>query len=318
VRLTIGICAYNEEENMEALLKNILENQDISKNSEILVVASGCTDRTAEIAEQYAILDPRVKVFNDIKREGKASAINKILANAAGDAIIFISADTLPWKDCFRKLALRMQVPDVGIVCGKPLPINDTRSLVDRLVRMLWSFHDHVFKELNDAGLAKHATEVFCIRRGIINSIPPETINDDALIALLTKKKGWLIKYEPGSIVSICGPRTFTDYVKQRRRILRGHLQVKKATGQSPQHMLYFLPQHPIIAMRLLAWLIKVNGIFMSLAFGLIELLINGIAVVKIFSKKYDAAAWSIAKSTKKIQQPMFSLSSEPLIVREA
>jgi len=54
------------------------------------------------------------------------------------------------------------------------------------------------------------------------------------------------------------------------------------------------------------------------LAFGLIELLINGIAVVKIFSKKYDAAAWSIAKSTKKIQQPMFSLSSEPLIVREA
>jgi hypothetical protein len=54
----------------------------------------------------------------------------------------------------------------------------------------------------------------------------------------------------------------------------------------------------------------------MSLAFGLIELLINATAVAKIFSKKYDAT-WSIAKSTKKIRQPMFSLSSEPLIVRE-
>jgi cellulose synthase/poly-beta-1,6-N-acetylglucosamine synthase-like glycosyltransferase len=143
------------------------------------------------------------------------------LANATGDAIIFISADTLPWKNCFERLTSKIQVSDVGIVCGKPLPINDTNSLTDKLVRMLWSFHDHVFKELNDAGLAKHATEVFCIRRGIVNSIPIETINDDAHIALLAKKKGWLIKYESGSIVSICGPKTFTDYVKQRTEFLR-------------------------------------------------------------------------------------------------
>ncbi len=316
MRLTVGICAYNEEENLGSLLKNILKDQEISEDSEVLVVASGCTDKTLQIAEQYAILDPRIKVFNEIKREGKASAINKILAKASGDAIIFISADTIPWKDCFVKLTARLQVPGVGIVCGKPLPINDTSSLADRLVRILWSFHDHVFKELNDAGLAKHATEVFCIRRGIVNNIPPETINDDAHIALLAKSKGWLIKYEPRSIVSICGPRTFTDYVKQRQRILQGHIQVKKATGQSPQHILYFLPQHPIITIGLLAWLIKANGIFMSFVFGFIELLINGTAVARKFSKKHDAA-WSIAVSTKKIQQPSFSLSSETLIVQE-
>lgn len=316
MRLTVGICAYNEEENLGSLLKNILKDQEISEDSEVLVVASGCTDKTLQIAEQYAILDPRIKVFNEIKREGKASAINKILAKASGDAIIFISADTIPWKDCFVKLTARLQVPGVGIVCGKPLPINDTSSLADRLIRILWSFHDHVFKELNDAGLAKHATEVFCIRRGIVNNIPPETINDDAHIALLAKSKGWLIKYEPRSIVSICGPRTFTDYVKQRQRILQGHIQVKKATGQSPQHILYFLPQHPIITIGLLAWLIKANGIFMSFVFGFIELLINGTAVARKFSKKHDAA-WSIAVSTKKIQQPSFSLSSETLIVQE-
>jgi cellulose synthase/poly-beta-1,6-N-acetylglucosamine synthase-like glycosyltransferase len=317
MRLTVGICAFNEEENLGLLLRNILEHQDISKNSEVLVVASGCTDRTVEITEEYAIKDSRVKVFNEIIREGKASAINKIFANATGEAIIFISADTLPWKDCFKKLLLKLQSPNVGIVCGKPLPINDTNSLADRLVRMLWSFHDHVFAELNDAGLAKHATEVFCIRRGIVHSIPPETINDDAHIALSAKKKGWLIKYEPGSIVSICGPRTFTDYVKQRQRILRGHLQVKKATGESPQHMLYFLPQHPIISVKLLAWLIKANGIFMSLAFGLIELFLNATAITKKFSKKREVA-WSVAQSTKKIQLPIFSLLNEPLIEKEA
>src|SRR5665647_1084378 len=107
MRLTVGICAYNEEENLGLLLRNILEHQDISKNSEVLVVASGCTDRTVEITEEYAITDSRVKIFNEIIREGKASAINKIFANATGEAIIFISADTLPWKDCFKKLVLK-------------------------------------------------------------------------------------------------------------------------------------------------------------------------------------------------------------------
>jgi hypothetical protein len=76
--------------------------------------------------------------------------------------------------------------------------------------------------------------------------------------------------------------------------------------------MLYFLPQHPILATRLLAWLIKANGIFMSLTFAMIELLINATAVTKKLSRKRDAA-WSIAKSTKKVVQPSFSLSQPVL-----
>jgi hypothetical protein len=54
----------------------------------------------------------------------------------------------------------------------------------------------------------------------------------------------------------------------------------------------------------------------MSLAFGLIELLLKTIAVTKRISKKHEGT-WSIAKSTKKIQHPIFSLSSEPLMVNE-
>ena len=314
--LTIGICAYNEEENIGCLLGNILEEQKISEDSEVIVVTSGCTDKTVEITEQYAKKDSRIKILKEIKRQGKSSAINKILANATCDVILFISADTLPSEDCFKKLALRLKSPDVGVVCGKPVPINDTQSLTDRLVRMLWAFHDHVFKELNDAGLAKHATEIFCIRRGIVNSIPVETINDDAHLALLAKKKGWLIKYESGSIVSICGPKTFTDYVKQRKRVLHGHSQVKKATGESPQHLLYFLPQHPILAMKLLSWLIKENGIFMFFTFTLIELLINAIAITEKFKKKPNVV-WSVATSTKKVKQPSSSLSSDYLICQK-
>jgi cellulose synthase/poly-beta-1,6-N-acetylglucosamine synthase-like glycosyltransferase len=301
LRLTIGICAYNEEENIGNLLENIIKDQWLSENSEVYLVASGCTDATVKIAQKYAEQDKRIKIIEESIRQGKASAVNRILMNASCESIIFISADTLPWKNCFKKLASKLQAPGVGIVCGKPLPVNKTNSLTDRLVRILWSFHDVVFIELNDAGLARHATEVFCIRKGIVHEIPAETINDDSYIALFAKKRGWQIKYDPSAIVSICGPQTFPDYVKQRRRILFGHSQVRIATGQSPQHLLYLLPHHPLITTKLLAWLIKENGLFMFLTFVLVEMLINATTFNGRSSAKNNVA-WSVAKSTKKVR----------------
>jgi len=49
---------------------------------------------------------------------------------------------------------------------------------------------------------------------------------------------------------------------------------------------------------RLLAWLIKANGFFISLAFGLIELLLKAIAVTKRISKKHEGTQ-SIAEIHK-------------------
>ncbi len=189
MRVTVGICAYNEALNIGNLLDNILKEQGLPAESEVLVVSSGCTDNTVEIVQKYAEKDSRVKAYVETERLGKASAVNQILANAKGDAILFISADTLPQKTCFHRLIAKLQAPNVGIICGRPVPINNSDSFVDRLVQVLWRFHDHVFRELNDAGLARHATEIFCLRTGIVEKIPDETVNDDAYLALTAKKK---------------------------------------------------------------------------------------------------------------------------------
>jgi biofilm PGA synthesis N-glycosyltransferase PgaC len=298
LKITVGVCAYNEEKNIGNLLNNIANQQQLPPNSEILVVCSGCTDNTAKIVQQHCERDPRIKLIIESERLGKASAMNHILAQGKGDAFIFISADTLPWKACFSGLISRLQAKNVGLVCGKPVPQNNNDSLTDKLVNTLWQFHDHVFKELNDAGLAKHATEVFIIRRGIIDKIPKETINDDAHIALTAKKKGWLIKYNSDSGVSICGPKTFSDYVKQRRRILYGHHQLRKTTGESPQHLLYFFTQHPLFATKLLLWLAKKKGMPTFLVFTSVELMMNLLSLVDYISYKPNPA-WSIANSTK-------------------
>ena len=159
------MCAHNEERNIADLLTNIT-TQNVSPNFEVLLVCSGCIDKTVEIAQAFAEKDPRVKVIVETERLGKPSAINKILANAQGSAIFFVSADTLPHKECFSRLLARLvSSGKVGLVCGKPVPLNKRNSQIDKMTRLLWGFHDRVFSELSQAGQAKHASEVFVIRK---------------------------------------------------------------------------------------------------------------------------------------------------------
>jgi len=309
-QVTVGICAYNEGKNIGKLLENILNEQKLKEDFELLIVCSGCTDDTVEIVRRFQEKSSKVRLCVEGERRGKASAINRILSDARGDVIIFVSADTLPDKECFNNLLVKIKTPNVGIVCGNPNPINSKKPLVGKLVHLLWGFHDIVFKELNDAGLARHATEVFCIRRGIVEQIPNETINDDAYIALMTKKKGWLIKYQPNSHVFICGPQTFHDYFYQRRRILVGHLQVKKITGESPQHLLYLLPQQPVQAMKMLFLLIKKNSVFTVLAFVSVEFVIYSLATLDFLRKK-SYTKWNVLNSTKELTQQIASRAQD-------
>ena len=90
------------------------------------------------IRDSFKDKSSKVQIYIENERSGKASAINKILMNAKGKAIIFISADTLPNKDCFNNLLKKLEQPKVGIVCGKPVPINSKKQLVGKLVHLLW------------------------------------------------------------------------------------------------------------------------------------------------------------------------------------
>ncbi len=296
---SIGICAYNESVNIGNLLTNILYKQKTRENFEVLVVCSGCTDNTEEIVRSFSNKDSRVKLLVEQKRNGKVSAINKILANVTGDSIIFISADTLPQEGCFSKMLKRIQEPNVGIVCAKPVPINHSGSLADRMVHVLWSIHDNAFRELNDAGLAKHASEAFIIRRNIAEKIPQTVVNDDSYIALTAKRKGWLIKYEPTCRVLIRGPETLADYFKQRRRIIFGHHQTKKMTGVSPQYFILATGSYPGGLIRLFRLLDKENSVFSIFMFLFFEATLNAMSIFdSLMQKSYST--WSIANTTKK------------------
>jgi biofilm PGA synthesis N-glycosyltransferase PgaC len=76
VACSVGIMAYNEEENIADAIDSVLDQELTSSHvAELIVVASGCDDGTVPIVSEIAGRDPRVRLIEQPEREGKASAV---------------------------------------------------------------------------------------------------------------------------------------------------------------------------------------------------------------------------------------------------
>jgi len=100
MKISLIICAYNEENYIKACLESALKNSS-GKFHEIIVVDNNSTDRTKEIAEKT----PEIIVVQEMK-QGPNHARQKGFEIATGDVLAFIDADTLMpkgWKETLIK-----------------------------------------------------------------------------------------------------------------------------------------------------------------------------------------------------------------------
>ncbi len=224
LKCSLGIFAYNEEKNIADLLTAILNQQlAFGEIEEIFVIASGCTDKTVVIAKEFSSKDPRIKVLVQEKREGKFSAINLFLQSAKNEILVMESADTLPEKQALEKLIQVFKNSRVGMVGARPIPVDKPETFLGFTVYLLWSLH-HLLSLKNPK-----MGELVAFRK--LFSEIPATATDEAYIESLIKGKGYEIVYVPEAIVYNKGPETISDFLKSRRRVFSGHLDLKKKTG---------------------------------------------------------------------------------------
>lgn len=218
---SIGIMAYNEEANIPHTIRAVLEQTGPSLHiGEIIVVASGCTDRTVPIVAEIALQEPRVRLCIQEKREGKASAINLFLKEASQPVLVLIGADVIPEKGAIESLCAPFKNPKIGMVGGRPVPVNDPATFMGHAVHLLWRLHDHMARQSPKLG------EVIAFRN-VISGIPTNSAVDEISIQALISQLGYELLYMPECVVYNKGPLTVRDFLKQRRRIYAGHLKVR-------------------------------------------------------------------------------------------
>jgi len=231
LRCSVGVTAYNEEANigplLDALLNQHLHDVEIS---EIIVIASGCTDNTVPIVERYAAENPLIRLVVQPRREGKTAAINLFLAHAREDICVLESGDTLPAEDSVEHLVRMFADPTVGMVGAHKVPVNTPDHLVGLFTHLRLRLEHQLCLEIPRLG------EMIAFRK-VLERIPPDVAMDEAFVEAFIIQRGMSVRYAPDAVVYNTGPDTIRDFITQRRRNHAGHLYLKSKYGYAVSSM---------------------------------------------------------------------------------
>jgi poly-beta-1,6-N-acetyl-D-glucosamine synthase len=291
IRCTIGVMAYNEEANIVQILHALLGQQrDVCDIVEIIVVASGCTDRTVPLAESVARAYPLVRLDVQAKRAGKAAAINRLIELAQGDVIVLTGADTLPDPTAIEQLVQPFEDASVGMTGGRIVPLNDPRTVTGFAVQMLWYLHHQMALQWPKLG------EMVAFRN-VVHALPVDSATDEVALEALVSAQGYRLVYVPEAVVYNRGPQTLYDLILQRRRIYAGHLHMAATLGYVAASMnAWHLMQ---LGRKVLDWHPKLL-LLMSLTV-LIECWARLLGALD-FWRGHSHHIWRPVKSTKKVQ----------------
>ncbi len=112
--ISIIIRAFNEADHIGRLLYGI--SQQTISNTEVIIVDSGSTDDTLNIAKQYPVkivhIDPEDFTFG--------RSLNRGIAAASGDIVVIISAHCFPvFPDWLHRLTKSFSEKEIGLVYGR-------------------------------------------------------------------------------------------------------------------------------------------------------------------------------------------------------
>lgn len=296
LRCSIGVTAHNEEENigqcLRALQNQLLREVEIS---EIIVVASGCTDRTHEIVEEIAATDPRINLIVQEERLGKTSAINLFLAQAKEEICVLESGDTLANEVAVEHLVRMFHDPKVGMTGAQKVPVNTPDHITEYLSFLRLKMEHELCLEIPRLG------EMIAFRK-VFDAIPPDVAMDEAFVEAIVVQRNMEVRYAPDAVVYNMGPKTIPDFIKQRRRNHAGHLHLKRRYGYKVSSLnsrvvLRVGLQQAFGALRLI-WVLGL----LALVEGWARLL--GSYDYYLRGRKHEV--WDIAWSTKKVDRAQF------------
>jgi cellulose synthase/poly-beta-1,6-N-acetylglucosamine synthase-like glycosyltransferase len=194
--VSLIIAAHNEERVLEKKLVNSLELDYPEDRLEVIVAADGSDDGTVDLAGNFA--DSGVRVLHRPERLGKSAALNRAVAAARHDIVVFSDANNHYEVDTVRQLVAPFTDPRVGVVTGAKEVVEGDGHVAGEGI--YWRYEDAIKRAESDLGCCSAVTgEITAIRRALIEPIPPEIINDDFWLAMRAVRQGARVVYAPGA-----------------------------------------------------------------------------------------------------------------------
>ncbi len=225
--VSVVIAAYNEGKVIHATLQSLLKT-DYQGELEVVVIDDGSRDDTAVEVEKVAATDGRVRLIRQ-QNHGKARALQRGVAAARNELIVFIDADTHCQQQTLPRLLAPFIDPNIGGVSGHA-KVGNLRSFIARCQSLEYivgfNLDRRAYTRWNCITVLPGA--ISAIRKQAIDragGLSLDTLAEDTDLTLSLHKQRLRSVYVPGAVAWTEAPETVRTLSRQRFRWAYGTLQ---------------------------------------------------------------------------------------------
>jgi cellulose synthase/poly-beta-1,6-N-acetylglucosamine synthase-like glycosyltransferase len=234
--VTVVLPVHNGEAWLAQKLESILALDYPHDRMQILVISDGSTDRTDEIARQFAGQGIELAA---VPRGGKARAVNNALRLASGEILFFTDVRQRLAPDCLKRLVSCFADPQVGGVCGE-LVILDGETEEEASVGLYWKVEKWIRRQLSAMGTLLVVTGcLYAVRRELAEPIPEGSLGDDIFMPQAVLRKGYRVVFEDAAR-AFDYPTTHEIEFRRKIRTLAALYQYTARHGMGPHRFHFF------------------------------------------------------------------------------
>jgi cellulose synthase/poly-beta-1,6-N-acetylglucosamine synthase-like glycosyltransferase len=212
--VSLIVAAYNEEEVIEAKVKNALELDYPRERLQIIVASDGSKDATVELARAAG-----ADLVLDLPRGGKIPAQNAAAEAAEGSLLAFSDANST-WKpDALAHLLEPFRDPRVGYVCGQVRFVGEDGG---NLEGAYWKYEMKV-RELESelAGVTAGNGAIYAVRAELYIPLKPSGSHDLSFPFALAKQGSFSL-YRPNAEAEEKVVPSLEGELARKRRMMIG------------------------------------------------------------------------------------------------
>lgn len=223
--ISVVIAVRNEVSLIAAKLRNLSLLSYPANRFEVIFVSDGSTDGTVELLSSSS--NDRLRVISCQEHVGKAEALNRAIAQARGEIVVFTDVRQALKSDSLRHLVDNFGDPAVGCVSGELFLGNAEDGAPLHAAGLYWNLEKKIRQWEGITGSVIGATgALYAVRRELLRPLPPGAILDDVYIPMQVVRQGRRVVFEPEAQAWDRPPASPTFEFRRKVRTLTGNYQL--------------------------------------------------------------------------------------------
>lgn len=196
--VSMVISMHNEARNVQAKMRNCGELDYPADRLQVIVSLDASTDSTLPLLQEFG--PPGLQIISSSIRGGKAAAVNRGVAAATGEIVVFGDAGQRLERNALRELVANFADERVGAVAGALVLLDENGLESSAGTGAYWRYEKALREMESDIHSVPGATgAIYAIRRSLFEPLSADTILDDVAVPMRIVLRGYRVILDPSA-----------------------------------------------------------------------------------------------------------------------